>query len=85
MFHEYMADQLGTVERICAANGLDITPEARTRFAAYLADNARHKHGRVHYDLAGQFGVDIGALRERFAFYYDAFPVAREPVEGERA
>jgi Sulfotransferase family len=85
MFHEYMSDQMGTVERICAANGLEITPEAQARFAAYLGENQRHKHGRVHYDLAGQFGVDIGALRERFAFYYDAFPVQRERVEGERA
>ncbi|MDE2597740.1 MAG: sulfotransferase [Sphingomonadales bacterium] len=84
MFDEYMADQVGTVERICAANGLEITPGARARFAAYMDENRRHRHGRVHYDLAGQFGVDIGALRERFAFYYDAFPVARERVEGER-
>ena len=84
MFYEYMTDQIGTVERICAANGLELTPGARARFDAYIADNTRHRHGRVHYDLAGQFGVDIGALRERFAFYYDAFPVERERVAGER-
>lgn len=85
MFHDYMANQMGTIERICAANGLEITDQARARFAAYIDDNQRHKHGRVHYDLAGQFGVDIGALRERFAFYYEAFPVQREMVPGEHA
>lgn len=84
MFHDYMNDHMGVVERICAANGLEISDAARARFTAYLNDNKRHKHGRVHYDLAGQFGVDIGALRERFAFYYDAFPVQREVVAGER-
>jgi hypothetical protein len=83
MFHDYMADQMGVVERICAANGLDVAPEAKARFAAYQDDNQRHKHGRVHYDLAGQFGVDIAALRKRFGFYYDAFPVEQERVTGE--
>jgi hypothetical protein len=85
MFHDYMADPAGTVDQVCAAVGLDLTPAAQSRITAYLADNTRHKHGRVHYDLAGQFGVDIAALRERFAFYYEAFPVQREPVAGERA
>jgi Sulfotransferase family len=85
MFHEYMADQMGTVERVCAAADLEITPEARSRFSAYMEENRRHRLGRVHYDLAGQFGVDIGALRERFGFYYEAFPVQREAVPGERA
>jgi Sulfotransferase family len=85
MFDEYMADQQGTVDRICARAGLDITPAAQARISGYFADNTRHRHGRVHYDLAGQFGVDIAALRRRFAFYYDAFPVTREPVAGEAA
>lgn len=84
MFHEFMADQLGTVEKVCNDAGLEVSPEARVRFEAYLAGNKRHRHGKVHYDLAGQFGIDIGALRERFSFYYDAFPVEREPVAGER-
>jgi hypothetical protein len=83
MFHDYMADQTGTIERVCETAGLNVTPEARARFSAYLDENARHKHGRVHYDLAGQFGVDIAGLRKRFAFYYDAFPVRQEPVAGE--
>lgn len=83
MFHDYMDDQIGTVERVCAMGGLEVTPEARTGFDGYLAENARHKHGRVHYDLAGQFGVDIAALRKRFSFYYDAFPVRQEKAAGE--
>ena len=50
---------------------------------AYLASNRRGKHGQVVYDLHGDFGVDVPALRRRFQFYYDRFPVAREKVTGE--
>lgn len=85
LFHEYMADQKGTVERVYQLAGLEMTPEAERRIDAFLANNPRGKHGRVEYDLAGDFGIDVGALRERFAFYYDRFPVRREPVAGEPA
>ena len=84
LFHEYMADQKATVARVYAMAGLEMTPEAEARIDAFLTANPRNKHGRVAYDLIGDFGIDIGALRERFGFYYDRFPVAREPVAGER-
>ncbi|MGC6472844.1 MAG: sulfotransferase family protein [Parvibaculales bacterium] len=83
LFHEYMADQNGTIERAYALAGLEITPEARRVIDSYLADNQRGKHGQVVYDLVGDFGVDIDAVRDRFAFYYDKFPVRKEPVKGE--
>lgn len=83
LFHEYMADQKATVARVYELADLEMPPEAEVRIDAFLAANPRGKHGRVHYDLAGDFGVDVGALRERFAFYYDRFPVRHERVEGE--
>ena len=85
LFHEYMADQKATVLRVYALAGLEMTEEAEVRIDRFLADNPRGKHGRVEYDLIGDFGVDIGALRERFGFYYDRFPVRRELVKGEQA
>lgn len=85
MFHDYMANPRAVVDAVCARAALPVTPAADTAFTAYLDDNQRHKHGRVHYDLASDFGVDIAALRRRFAFYYDRFPVQRERVEGESA
>jgi hypothetical protein len=84
LFHEYMADQKATVARVYAKADLDLTAEAEARIDGFLADNPRGKHGRVSYDLIGDFGVDIGAVRERFQFYYDRFPVKREAVKGER-
>lgn len=84
IFHDYMANQRAVIERIYAAADLEITPEADARITRYLNANPRGKHGQVAYDLIGHFGVDIGALRERFQFYYDRFPVRKEPVAGEK-
>ncbi|AYJ87085.1 sulfotransferase [Sphingomonas paeninsulae] len=84
LFHEYMADQKATIARVYDLADLEMKPEADARIDRFLAANPRGRHGRVVYDLQGDFGVDIGALRERFGFYYDRFPVRREPVLGER-
>jgi hypothetical protein len=43
-----------------------------------MAENPRGKHGRIVYDLKGDFGVERDALRERFAFYTERFPVKLE-------
>ena len=84
LFHEYMADQKATVAKVFALAGLEMTAAAEARIDAFLAANPRGRHGRIAYDLAGDFGVDVGLLRERFGFYYDRFPVRRERVAGER-
>lgn len=84
-FHEYMADQLGTIARVYALADLELTPAARTRITTYLAANPRGKHGQVVYDLAGDFGVNVPALRERFSFYTERFGVKHEPVTGDAA
>lgn len=79
-FDRYMADQEATLDRIYALTGLERTAEARAAIDAYLEAHPRAKHGRVIYDLAGDFGVDIAELRQRFAFYFEAFPVAEEKL-----
>lgn len=77
-FHEFMADDLGMVEKIYAKAGDEMTPQIRSELQAFLDDHPRGKHGRVIYDLKGDFGVDPDELRERFGFYFDAFPVRPE-------
>lgn len=72
-FHEFMADDLAMVARIYARAGLPLDEAARAAHARYLAENPRGKHGRMAYDLAGDFGLDVGELRERFAFYVERF------------
>jgi Sulfotransferase family len=78
MFHEFMADDIGTVERFYERAGVEMTTTARHQLDAYMAANPRGKHGRVVYDLEGDFGLRPEAVRERFDFYFDRFPVRAE-------
>ena len=77
-FHEFMADDVGTVARIYELAGLAMTSDARARLDAFMADNPRGKHGQVVYDLRRDFGVDPARVRERFGFYFERFPVRIE-------
>ena len=78
LFHEYMQDQEAVMRRVYALAGLELTPQVEGALLGYLAENPRNKHGKVIYDLRGTFGLDADALRERFAFYYAAYPVKKE-------
>lgn len=77
-FHTFMADDLAMVERIFERAGLDVTDASRARLREHLAANPRGKHGRIIYKLREDFGADPAALRERFRFYFEAFPVQAE-------
>jgi hypothetical protein len=77
-FHEFMADDVAMVERIYGRAGLPMTAEAREQLTRYMAENPRGKHGRIVYDLKGDFGLDPARLRERFAFYFERFGVEAE-------
>ena len=85
LFHDYMADQKSVVARVLEMADLPMTAETDSDIDRFLHANPRGKHGQVVYDLIGDFGVDIGAVRERFQFYYDRFPVRIERVAGEKA
>jgi Sulfotransferase family len=78
LYHEFMADDMGTVERIYGAAGRPLTTDTRAAMARYIADHPRGRHGQVAYDLRADFGVEPDALRERFAFYFEMFPVQPE-------
>jgi hypothetical protein len=78
LFHEFMADDLAMVERIYARNRRVLTPEARGQLDAFMAANPRGKHGRLEYDLRGDFGLDPDEVRQRFGYYFDRFPIQVE-------
>jgi len=78
LFHEFMADDLAMVEKIYERAGLAMTATARRELRAFLDEHPRGKEGRVIYDLRGDFGVEPAALRARFDFYFDRFPVRVE-------
>jgi hypothetical protein len=78
LFHEFMDGDVAMVRRIYELADLEMTAEAQADLDAYMLENPRGKHGRIVYDLKGDFGVERSELRERFGFYFDRFPVEVE-------
>jgi hypothetical protein len=78
LFHEFMADDFATVERIYAVADLPMTPEARAQITSYLREHPRGKEGQLVYDLRRDFDAEPAELRKRFGFYLDRFPVRVE-------
>jgi hypothetical protein len=77
-FHIFMADDMAMVEKIYAKAGLELTAQARAEMQQFIDEHPRGKHGQVQYNLKEDFGIDPAELRERFRFYFDAFPVKAE-------
>ena len=77
LFHEYMGNELETVDAIYKMAGLDFDDDSKASMAKYQAEHPRGRFGRVQYDLA-DFELDGAELRERFRFYTDRFPVRLE-------
>ena len=78
LFHEFMADDLGTVARIYERADFALTAPARAELDAFLTANPRGKHGQVVYDLRGNLGIDPADVRKRFAFHFERFAVRPE-------
>jgi hypothetical protein len=72
-----MADDIAMVERIYDKADLPMTEAARASLAAFMAEHPRGREGQVVYHLERDFGVAPAALRERFGFYFNAFPILR--------
>jgi Sulfotransferase family len=77
-FEEYMADELGTLERVYDRAGIALTDRARNEIGRYQVDHPRGREGRVAYDLRGDFDVTPEEVRARFGAYLDRFPVRLE-------
>jgi hypothetical protein len=77
-FHEFMADDMAMVERIHAKAGLPTDEKARAEIGRFIAEHPRGKEGRVVYNLRRDFGVEPAAIRARFKYYFEAFPVKAE-------
>jgi hypothetical protein len=78
LFHEFMADDVATVERIYEVAGLPMTNEARGQIDAYVKAHPRGKDGQVVYDVRQDFGAEPEELRKAFDFYFNEFAVRKE-------
>ncbi|MFN8546225.1 MAG: sulfotransferase [Candidatus Binatia bacterium] len=77
-FDEFMADDVGTVERVYALARQPMTPTARAAMNGFMAEHPRGKHGAVVYALA-DFGLDATERRAALRFYSERFGVPSEP------
>jgi Sulfotransferase family len=77
-FHEFMADEMATIERIYDSVGWPFDDDARDSARRHLRGHQRGKDGRMTYDLATDFELDIGELRRRFEPYCEATGVEQE-------
>jgi len=77
-FDEYMADEMGTLQRVYDCAGIDLTDQARAEIEAHRAAHPRGKEGRVVYDLRRDFATTPDEVRSRFGAYLDRFDVRIE-------
>jgi len=75
-FHGLLADPIECVKKIYAHFALALSDEAEARMRAFLADNARDKHGVHRYALA-DFGIDPRRAARHFDAYYEEFGIPR--------
>jgi hypothetical protein len=79
LFHEFMADDVATVQRIYDVAEQPFTAEVKAAMDEFMADHPRGKYGRVAYSLP-QFGLEEQQLRGAFVPYVERFGVQPERV-----
>jgi len=75
---EFVADPMGSLERIYAFLDLELTPSTRGKMEAWHAENRSGAHG-VHRYTPEQFGLSAAQIRSDYDFYIKRFDV---PLEG---
>ncbi|OBB96633.1 sulfotransferase [Mycobacterium sp. 852002-40037_SCH5390672] len=79
-YTDFIADQVGTVQRYYAFAGRHLTHEAEAAMRAYLADNPGDRHGKFRYStqLLTDIGEDLDALHAEFRAFRERFGVEIE-------
>jgi len=75
-FREFVGDPIGVVRRIYTHFGRELSEEAESRMARFVAAHPQNEHGRHEYTLKGA-GLDLETERSRFDVYqkhYDIVP-----------
>lgn len=73
-FDQFMADDMAVVRQVRAKAGLPETEQANREVAEFIAAHPRGKHGQIAYNLERDFSMSPAELRQRFGFYFDAYP-----------
>jgi hypothetical protein len=73
----FVADELGTAERVCAFAGVPLDDAARRAMRVYQQAHQRGRHGTIVYRL-DDFRLDADERRGALRFYQERFGVADE-------
>ena len=65
---EFIADSLGTIERIFSTFNLPLSETSRIALATHIEQHPQHKHGKHEYNLS-DFGLSEEMIEDRFSFY----------------
>jgi hypothetical protein len=76
-YADLVADPVATVRAIYAAVGDELDDTAAAAITAYVEAHPRGQFGAHRYDVS-EYGLDTGALAERFVGYTDRYAVPRE-------
>ncbi len=76
-FHDFMADDIATVERIYAVADQSFTDDTRAAMDTFMTAHPRGRHGTIIYDLT-DFGLDPAERRTALQPYVDRFGVREE-------
>ena len=76
-FEAVQRDPMAEVTRLYAELGDELTDEARGRMQVWWATSAGERSGPHRY-RPETYGLDLAAVGDQFAFYYERFDI---PVE----
>jgi hypothetical protein len=82
-FHEFMADDWGTLARIYQRAGLSFTDDTRDSMRRYIEEHPRGRHGKILYDLKEDFGIERESVYAVFENYLEAFPKVQREVPNQ--
>lgn len=78
LFHEFVGNDVNTAKRILETAGLPVDETAARELDEFMTAHQRGVHGRILFDLRGNYGVEPAELRERYATYVSQVPVKVE-------
>jgi hypothetical protein len=78
LFHEFVGEDVATVERILDRAGMPADTRTRAELEQFMASHERGAYGRLVFDLRGDYGADPAAIRERYTGYTSRVPVRLE-------
>ncbi len=81
LFHDFMADDMATVERVYEVAGQPFTDASRAAMNAFVSSHPRGRNGAVVYQPE-VLGIDPAERREALAFYRTRFGVEDDDPVG---